>query len=309
MDKTFNKIHLIRQVDLFTLKLFLTAVEERQIGRAALRENIAGSAATKRIQDLEEIVGTQLFERTPRGVIPTPAGLVLARHTNQIFNTLEDIRHDLNEFKEGVRGSIRVASTGGIITQFLASEIAEYARDYPLIDIDLKEYANPEVIRALAAGEVDAAVFVDGPEAHRAEISAVEFRRSKLVAVVSLNHPLAERKQVKVTDLLQYNLIAIAPSTTIMALVRQTAENEGMLFEPKYSVSSVYAATSLVRVNQGITIQPEGLLLAQDLEWVRTVSLDEPWAERRLCVGTFTGRAVSVATQSFVDQLLSRSTC
>ena len=42
---TFNRMHLIRQVDLFTLQLFLSAIEERQIGLAAIRENIAASTA------------------------------------------------------------------------------------------------------------------------------------------------------------------------------------------------------------------------------------------------------------------------
>ena len=76
---TFNRLHLIRQVDLFTLRLFLSAIEEQQIGRAAIRENIAASTATKRIQDLEEIAGVRLLERTPKGVSASPAGAVLAR--------------------------------------------------------------------------------------------------------------------------------------------------------------------------------------------------------------------------------------
>ena len=100
MSGTFNKVHLIRQVDLFTLKLFLSVVEEGQVGRAAARENIAASAATKRVQDLEEIVGVPLFDRNPRGVIPTAAGLVLARHLTQVFGTFEDIRRDISEFTE-----------------------------------------------------------------------------------------------------------------------------------------------------------------------------------------------------------------
>lgn len=44
----FNRLHLIRQVDLFTLRLFLSAVEEQQIGRAAIRENIAASDLDRR---------------------------------------------------------------------------------------------------------------------------------------------------------------------------------------------------------------------------------------------------------------------
>ena len=57
---------LTRRVDLFTLRLFPTVVEEGQIRKAAVRENIAPSAATKRIQDLEEIAGLPLFRTAAR---------------------------------------------------------------------------------------------------------------------------------------------------------------------------------------------------------------------------------------------------
>lgn len=100
---SFNKTRLLRQVDFFTLRLFLSAVEEGQIGRAALRENIAPSAATKRIQELEDVVGLRLLERTPKGVILSPAGEVLVRHIRQIFTNVDELRAELSAFSEGVR--------------------------------------------------------------------------------------------------------------------------------------------------------------------------------------------------------------
>jgi DNA-binding transcriptional LysR family regulator len=305
MAGAFNKIHLIRSVDLFTLKLFLTVVEEGQVGRAAARENIAASAATKRIQDLEEICGVQLFERNPRGVVPTAAGLVLARYVTQIFGTFEDIRRDFGEFTEGVRGTIRVCATGGIISLYIAREIAEFARNFPMVDIDVKEAINVEVIRTLAAGEADVAIFVD-TDMPEPEIDTVEYRTDRLVAVVARGHPLAEREHVTVIELLEHNLIGIAPSTNLMGHVRETAQRAGVEFKPKYNVNSVYAATGLVRVNQGVTIQPENMLSAADLDYVRTVPLDEPWAKRRLVVGTKKGRSLTVAARNFMAQLTSR---
>ncbi|MBV6759837.1 helix-turn-helix domain-containing protein [Rhodococcus opacus] len=62
-------------VDLLTLKHVISAIEEEQVGQAAIRENIAASTAAERIQVLEDIVGVELLERTQAGVIPTPAGV------------------------------------------------------------------------------------------------------------------------------------------------------------------------------------------------------------------------------------------
>lgn len=306
MSGTFNKIHLIRQVDLFTLKLFLTVVEERQVGRAAARENVAASAATRRIQVLEEIVGVSLFERNPRGVCPTAAGLVLARHLTQVFGTFEDIRRDISDFTEGVRGRIRVTSTGGLIFQYLSRDVAEFARSFPMVDFELSECMNEAVPHAVASGEVDVGVFVSTPGLSEDEVDAIEYRRDRIVAVVPINHPLANRQHVKVSDLFAHTYIAIDPRSSIMANVRQAATDAGLEFNPKYTVNSVYAATGLVRVNQGVTIQPEGMLTPRDLELVCTVPLDEPWAQRRLVVATARGRGLSVAMRNFVTQLTER---
>lgn len=306
MSGTFNKVHLIRQADLFTLKLFLTVIEEQQVGRAAARENIAASAATKRIQDLEEIVGAKLFERNPRGVVPTAAGQMLARHLAHVFDTLEDIRRDFGEFTEGVRGTIRVASTGGIISNYLSREIGEFARSFPLVDIDLIERMNPEVPRAVASGEVDVGIFVSTPGLAEDDVDLVHYRSDRLVALVPHNHALAERQHVKVAELLDHNLIAIGSSTSLMTLVRQAAAQAGIEFKPKYTVSSIFAATGLVRVNQGVTIQPEYMVSSQDQAWVRSVPLDEPWANRHLNVATRSGRELSTAARNFVAQLTPR---
>lgn len=92
---------LTRRVDLFTLRLFLTVVEEGQIRKAAVRENIAPSAATKRIQDLEEIAGLPLFERQPAGVVPNAAGVVLARYIRELFGNLEEMRRELGNTRTG----------------------------------------------------------------------------------------------------------------------------------------------------------------------------------------------------------------
>ena len=56
----------IRKLDLMTLRLFASITEERNIGRAAVRESIASSAVTKRIQQLEDTLGFRLMYRDPR---------------------------------------------------------------------------------------------------------------------------------------------------------------------------------------------------------------------------------------------------
>lgn len=301
---TVLSVHnLTRRVDLFTLRLFLTVVEEQQMRRAALRENITPSAATRRLQELEEVAGVDLFDRLPGGMTPTPAGEVLARHVRLLFANLDVMRREMGEFSEGVRGHVAISSTSTIIVHFLAREIAEFARDFPLVDIELQEDANANVVSAVASGKTDVAMFYASDDIRSDTLDIVEFRTDRLVAVVPRGHPLAGRASVSTRDLVEQDLIGIAPHTSMMTQLRNAASLLGSELRIKYRVSTLEAARSLVKAGLGVTIQPESMLLTEDFDTVVMVALDEPWALRRLCIGTKRGESPSAAARALIARL------
>ncbi|WP_234041064.1 LysR family transcriptional regulator [Advenella mandrilli] len=67
----------MKKLDVSTLEIFIAAVEERSLSRAAERENLVTSSVSKRITELEEYLKKPLFLRHGRGVEPTPAGTLL----------------------------------------------------------------------------------------------------------------------------------------------------------------------------------------------------------------------------------------
>ncbi|MFF1690154.1 MULTISPECIES: LysR family transcriptional regulator [unclassified Streptomyces] len=300
---TFNRLHLIRQVDLFTLRLFLSAIEEQQIGRAAIRENIAASTATKRIQVLEDIAGIQLLERGPKGVVPSPAGAVLARYVRQIFDSLEDMRSEIASFTEGVRGDLTIASARTIIVPFLARELGDFSREYPLVSLAVHDVENAEIVQQVAHGEADVGVFAAAYNLELDGIDVTPYRRDRLVAVLPQDHLLSERTSVTFQDLLSENLIAV-PS--LLGAFRAAARRLEQEFEPTYNVRSAGVAISLVRSGLGVTVQPECLVTSEVLASAAVVELAEPWAERKIHIATAHGRTQSPAARALVKQLLDR---
>jgi DNA-binding transcriptional LysR family regulator len=294
---------LTRRIDLFTLRLFLTVVEEKQIRRAALRENITPSAATRRIQDLEDVAGINLFDRFPNGMVTTPAGEVLARHMRLLFSNLDVMRREVTEFTEGVRGHIGISSTSTIIVHFLAREIAEFTRDFPLVDIELQEDANVNVVNAVVSGNADVAVFYDTDDVDSERLDIVEYRADRLVVVVPRGHPLGEQASATTRDLLKESLIGISSTTSMMTQLRNAATALGRELCMKYRVSTMDAARALVKADLGVTIQPESMLTKEDFDKVTIVPLDEPWALRQVCVGTKRGEKLTAATKALIAQL------
>ncbi|MEV0064189.1 LysR family transcriptional regulator [Nocardia sp. NPDC050718] len=298
----FNRLHLIRQVDLFTLRLFLSAIEEQQIGLAAIRENIAASTATKRIQVLENIAGVKLLDRTPKGVVPSPAGTVLARHARQIFDSLDDMRAEFASLTEGAQGELRVVSARSVIVPFLARELGEFSREYPLVDLIVHEVENADIVQEVARGEADIGVFASAYGLDLDGVDVTPYRRDRLVAVVPLGHRLGDRTSVTIRDLLPENLIA--PRALVGAL-RAAAQRTGGEYEPRHVLRSGGTAISLVHAGLGVTVQPECLVGHEWAGRVGVLELAEPWAERRIHLATARGRDFGPAAKILVEQLLT----
>jgi DNA-binding transcriptional LysR family regulator len=294
---------LTRKMDFFTLRLFLAVVEERQIRRAAMRENIASSAATKRIHDLEEIAGIELFDRQPGGMVPNAAGEVLARHLRLLFDNLEDLRRELGDFTEGVRGHISVAAPGSLVIQYVANEIGEFSHNFPLVELELRQDVNSAVVAAVANGEVDMAVYLASDDLPVDALDSIPYRTDRLVALVPCGHPLSEQSSVVLADLLREPFIGTGASTLMMTSIHRAARTLGFVLEPKFTVGTVEVARSLVEAGLGVTILPECMHSLYASSRVSAVQLDEPWALRKVCIGTRRRKSITMATRALIQQL------
>jgi DNA-binding transcriptional LysR family regulator len=294
---------LVRRVDLFTLKLFLAAIEEGQINRAALREHVVPSAATRRIQELEEIAGIKLLERSAKGVVPSPAGLVFARYSRIVLGAMDDLRREISKFTEGIGGHISIAAPRLLIVHFLAEELGAFTRRFPLVEVELREDINSQAIRALRAGQVDLAVFTHTAAADQPDLETFECHRDGTVAVVAIDHPLASLACVSLEQLLDHDIVGIGPTTTVMTHLHDAARQIGREPRVRYSVSTVEAARSLVGAGLGISLQPASMPITDQRERVTTVPVEGRWAERSYCVGRSRSRALPPAAQALIAQL------
>jgi len=82
-------------VSLVQLEYFVVVAEEGNVGRAARRLHICQPPLTRQIKNLEQELGTPLFQRTPRGMLLLPQGQRLLSHARQILQQVEHARLDL----------------------------------------------------------------------------------------------------------------------------------------------------------------------------------------------------------------------
>ncbi len=107
----------MRGYDLFTLALFRSVAATGSIARAAAHHGIVASAASKRLSDLESLVGTPLLHRQRRGVELTAAGRDLLRHAKAIATAVTRMEAEMGGYATNHVGTIRVAANSSAITQ------------------------------------------------------------------------------------------------------------------------------------------------------------------------------------------------
>ena len=302
--RKFNKTHLIRRIDLFSLRLFLSVVEEGQIGRAAARENIAPSTATKRIQDLEEIAGIELLDRSAKGVVPSAAGAVMLRYARAIVDSVEGLRAEIAAFNDGHEGKVTIASARSIIDPFLTRELSQFAREFPLVEIDVHEVENVEIVEMVTRGDADLGVFAKEPRISIEGLRTIPFREDRLVVIVPRSHQFVGRESVSFSELMSENIIALK---ALMGAFVAAAKRAGVRFDTRFSVKSPGLAVNLVREGFGVAILPAGLLNHENLENVKSLALDESWARRIIHIATSRSRPLSPVTEHFLNRLTGDS--
>ena len=182
----------MRHLDLVSLRLFASVVEYRNIAQASKANNIAASAVSKRIADLETRFGVALLYRLREGIETTPAGDALYRYVKSMTRIAEDMEAELSEFSSGAKGHVRLWANTSAVTQFLPEDLALYVSSFPEVKIDLREDTSARIVEALLEGAADIGVFSDQIE--RPEIGSRLYRRDTLMLIAPKGHPLEGRR-------------------------------------------------------------------------------------------------------------------
>src|SRR5215475_8662354 len=128
-----------KRIDPVTLRLFVAVLDTGAIATAASRENIAPSAVSKRLSDLEDNLGARLLQRSNRGIEPTAAGRELLNLARGVLNDLDNIYWQIKDHSTGPSGLVRVFANISAITEFLPGPLRSFSAKYPNIQIELQE--------------------------------------------------------------------------------------------------------------------------------------------------------------------------
>jgi DNA-binding transcriptional LysR family regulator len=288
--------------DLQTLRLFAAVVDARNIAHAAKACNIAASAISKRVNDLETDARVKLLYRLRDGVAPTDAGLALYRYAQQILALVGKLNVELGEHASGLKDRIRIWANTSAVTQFLPDDLMGFSGLYPDVLFHLTEETSAKNIAALNNGTCDVAIFSEHV-AHD-DIQTRVFRRDTLKVVVPAQHELAGRDRVSLSETLAFDHVGLQEGSSLQAKVQREASERERSVRFRVQVLSFDGVRHMVEAGLGVSILPEGAVRPYLGSMnIASIDLDEPWATRALLIGYRDFDTLSLASRRLLDYL------
>lgn len=290
------------RLDPISLRLFIAVMEEQAIARAAVREHIATSAASRRLAELEAQLQVRLFERSNRGIVPTPAAYTLLDLAHSVLGQMDGITRQMREYGSGVRGHVRMVANISAITQFLPAQLQSFMQRHPEVQVNLLEKVSSEIALAVAQNTADFGILNAGT--YGGDLAYAPYRKDELVLIAPRGHPLTSNAQVSMQQALHYDFVGAHPGSAINALLNRSAALLEMPLKLRIQVTSYDALCLMVAAGLGVGVLPRGsaALYLGSLS-LQTITLAEPWAQRQLVLCMRAYSALPPAARALVDHL------
>jgi DNA-binding transcriptional LysR family regulator len=293
-----NHLRLLRYVD--------EVARVGSIRQAAERLHVAPSAVNRRIQDIEDELGTPIFERLPRGMRLTAAGELFVRYIRGRAADLERVRSEIEELQGLRRGSVRLVASQALAPRFLPTVIRDFRETHPLVGFDVRIGDHVQAAAALRSLETDLAlVFNLAPEADIERTSVVE---QKLMAIMHAEHPLARNgaSTLRMRDCADYPVVLPNRDTGGRQLLERFLARSSTKLHAMVESNSFEFLRGCLDDRQSISFQmsigaetDDRVIVARDIE-------DRGFPKGELVMASLRGRQLPVIAYAFAEFLGKR---
>jgi len=267
-------------LDLRQIQYFVCLYEERSVTRAARRLNVVQPALSMQIGRLEKRLGTDLFERTARGMIPTSAGETMYRLYLPILLDLRHAGQQMMDLSGKVLGKIAVGIIPSITNSVLADVLHHFGAKYPDVEIRIDEAYSGTLIDWVVAGDLDIAVV--NRTRRKADVTMHPLIDEELV-LVERGTAKGNLKPIPFAHLKQLDLVLPSRRHGIRNIVDHAAEEIRIQITPRIEVDALAPTLKLVSESSLTTVLPAIVARRSTAQLpVQTRRIVEPVLKRQL---------------------------
>jgi len=282
--------------DLAQLDLVRKIVDQGSLTAAARQLNISQPALSRRLAQLEQRLGQDVFHRIGKKMQPTAAGRVLLESAQRIIPDLEKTTQLLAELKRGTKGQIRLCIECVTCYHWLPALLNRFHDQYPQVDIDIKPQFTDDPLQALLEGMIDLAICTDGdvPAGLRSEF----LFEDQYMAVLPRDHRLAGRAYLNPRDFTDEHVILYSAGHSQFA--DRFLRPHGVTPARGTSVTLTGAIIEMVKAGLGITVLTNWVYDRQSSPELVAIPLGEGGLSR--CWNAVT---LPQANTGYLDQFVS----
>ncbi|HEY3932817.1 MAG TPA: LysR family transcriptional regulator [Verrucomicrobiae bacterium] len=253
-----------------SLKMFCDLAETGSFTKAAQINQVTQSAISQQISSLERTFKSLLIERSKKKFRLTREGQTLYEYSKQIIQTFESLHSKLQELKDIISGTIRVATIYSIGLHDLPPYIKRFMKSYPTVNVHVEYRRANQVYEDVLSNVVDLGLVAYPAKDSKLEI--IPLRKEPLVLVCHPNHPFAKLKTVKLKALAGQKIIGFEPDIPTRKALDKILKEYGVEVKHVMEFDNVETVKRAVEIDAGISIVPLGTV-AQEISKQTLVAL------------------------------------
>lgn len=211
------------------IRALLALAQHGNFVRGAKSLHITQSAFSRRIAQLEEVVGARLVERTSRRVALTQLGQTLAEHARLFLPQLDQSIQDAYKQARGESGSVTLACLTTVAYSRLPAVLGQFRETFPNVSLRVRDDTGQRVTQSVLNREAEFGVTVyDESKFDKVDLVSQAVAKEPFVLAVSPDHPLARRKNIQWNELADWKPVSLGRSSANRALIDAGLMREGI---------------------------------------------------------------------------------
>ena len=294
------------KIDTLGLEAFVAIAEQGGFQKAADTLHITQTALTRRLQNIEALLGVTLVERTTRHVELTTLGHEFLPQARRLIADLVNVLSEIHNTGKAQRGDVAIACVPTVGVQYLPRIIQEYAARYPANRIKILDHASSSVAEAVLRREAEFGINIGG--LHHHELVNVPLLHDRFVLICRDDHPLASRKSLRWKQLAGYPLIFAGNVSGNRPLLDTALGAQNVTLESHCEVQRSSTAVGLVAEGVATAVVPSLAIQKGAYPAIKVVALTDPVVSRTLVLVSRKTAHLSPAAQALYDLIKRQAT-
>ena len=242
-------------MDLRNLYTFMQVAELNSFTKAADKLGYSQPTISFQIKQLEQELQTPLFERIGHTVSITNKGKEVLQYAQRIYQLMEEMA-DISEKDTELHGSLRIGMADSLCLPIIVKNFSSFREKYPNISLSIMTASTADLFKLLERNEVDVICTMD-QRVYNTNYKIVSEEKMLAHLVCSHLHPLANKKSIKVDDILDQPFLLTEKGVSYRHILDEKLAKLDKEVSPVLEISNPDYICQLIEANMGISYLPD----------------------------------------------------